>query len=140
VLRAEGARTVAVEGAGSSATAKPRPRLALVSVRCPLMGAARCSVKSAMPTHGCSLPAHQFPLGVVLAPELCAEAVRWVRAREVMVIEDDYDGEIRFDRHPTGALQALAPDQSSLPVPQARASPLDFALGRLAVPPVSSMA
>jgi GntR family transcriptional regulator/MocR family aminotransferase len=27
------------------------------------------------------------------------------------VVEDDYDGEFRYDRHPVGAMQALAPDQ-----------------------------
>ena len=26
------------------------------------------------------------------------------------MIEDDYDGEFRYDRHPVGALQASAPD------------------------------
>jgi GntR family transcriptional regulator/MocR family aminotransferase len=26
------------------------------------------------------------------------------------VIEDDYDGEFRYDRQPVGAMQALAPD------------------------------
>jgi len=29
---------------------------------------------------------------------------------ERLIIEDDYDGEFRYDRHPVGALQALAPD------------------------------
>jgi GntR family transcriptional regulator/MocR family aminotransferase len=28
-----------------------------------------------------------------------------------LVIEDDYDGEFRYDRHPVGALQGLAPDR-----------------------------
>ena len=27
------------------------------------------------------------------------------------MVEDDYDGEFRYDRHPVGALQGLAPDR-----------------------------
>ncbi len=56
-------------------------------------------------------PAHQFPVGAVLHPERRAAAVAWARDRRGrLVIEDDYDGELRFDRPPIGALQALDPD------------------------------
>jgi GntR family transcriptional regulator/MocR family aminotransferase len=54
-------------------------------------------------------PSHQYPLGMALAPERRAALVEWAAAREAWVIEDDYDGEYRFDRDPVGALQALAP-------------------------------
>ncbi|MFD9733374.1 PLP-dependent aminotransferase family protein [Umezawaea sp. NPDC059074] len=52
-------------------------------------------------------PAHHFPLGVTLAP---ARRTALVRSGAV-VVEDDYDGEFRFDRQRVGALQALAPEQ-----------------------------
>lgn len=52
-------------------------------------------------------PAHQFPLGVALSPA----RRRWLAARDGVVIEDDYDGEFRYDRQPVGAVQALAPDR-----------------------------
>lgn len=55
-------------------------------------------------------PAHQFPLGVVLAPDRRAATVEWAAATGGIVIEDDYDGEFRYDRQPVGALQALAPE------------------------------
>lgn len=55
-------------------------------------------------------PAHQFPTGVVLSPERRAAAVAWARREGALVIEDDYDGEFRYDRRPVGALQGLAPD------------------------------
>jgi len=55
-------------------------------------------------------PAHQFPLGMLLAPRRRALAVDWAVSGERLIIEDDYDGEFRYDRHPVGALQALAPD------------------------------
>jgi GntR family transcriptional regulator / MocR family aminotransferase len=55
-------------------------------------------------------PAHQYPLGVVLQPERRAAAVEWARATEGVIVEDDYDAELRYDRQPVGALQALAPE------------------------------
>jgi GntR family transcriptional regulator/MocR family aminotransferase len=54
-------------------------------------------------------PAHQFPLGVALAAERRTQAVRWATATGAVVIEDDYDGEFRYDRQAVGAMQALAP-------------------------------
>ncbi len=55
-------------------------------------------------------PAHQFPTGVVLAPERRAALVAWARATGGVVVEDDYDAEYRYDREPVGALQGLAPE------------------------------
>ena len=55
-------------------------------------------------------PAHQFPLGATLAPERRAAFVGWARERGTVVIEDDYDGEFRYDRQPAGALQGLDPE------------------------------
>src|SRR5439155_4320494 len=52
-------------------------------------------------------PAHQFPLGTVLHQERRSAAVAWARAGGGFVIEDDYDAELRYDRQPVGALQAL---------------------------------
>ena len=65
-------------------------------------------------THGAQAmlltPAHQFPLGSVLSPRRRAEAARWAASSGGLIIEDDYDGEFRYDRQPVGALQALAPE------------------------------
>jgi GntR family transcriptional regulator/MocR family aminotransferase len=55
-------------------------------------------------------PAHQFPVGTVLAPHRRSHVVDWAAAAGGLVIEDDYDGEFRYDRQPVGALQALAPE------------------------------
>jgi len=55
-------------------------------------------------------PAHQFPLGPSLAPSRRSAAVDWAADSGGIVVEDDYDGEFRYDRHPVGAMQALAPD------------------------------
>jgi GntR family transcriptional regulator/MocR family aminotransferase len=56
-------------------------------------------------------PAHQFPLGSVLAPERRAALLDWARRREAVIVEDDYDAEYRYDRDPVGALQGMAPDR-----------------------------
>lgn len=56
-------------------------------------------------------PAHQFPLGAVLTAARRHRVVQWAIATGGVVIEDDYDGEFRYDRRPVGALQALAPEQ-----------------------------
>jgi GntR family transcriptional regulator/MocR family aminotransferase len=56
-------------------------------------------------------PAHQYPTGVELRPERRAAAVDWARAADGLILEDDYDGEYRYDRQPVGALQGLDPDR-----------------------------
>ena len=55
-------------------------------------------------------PAHQMPLGVPLAPDRRTAAVEWARQTGAVLIEDDYDGEFRYDRQAVGALQALDPE------------------------------
>jgi GntR family transcriptional regulator/MocR family aminotransferase len=56
-------------------------------------------------------PAHQWPTGVVLAPERRLALADWAARRNAVIIEDDYDAEFRYDRDPVGALQGLAPDR-----------------------------
>jgi GntR family transcriptional regulator/MocR family aminotransferase len=52
-------------------------------------------------------PAHQMPMGVTMSGARRAALLRWARAGEGIVVEDDYDGEFRFDQMPVGALQGL---------------------------------
>ncbi|MEU6222137.1 PLP-dependent aminotransferase family protein [Streptomyces sp. NPDC047042] len=56
-------------------------------------------------------PAHQYPIGVTLHPERRRALTDWARARDGLIVEDDYDGEFRYDRQPVGALQGMAPGQ-----------------------------
>ncbi|MFE1799171.1 PLP-dependent aminotransferase family protein [Streptomyces sp. NPDC059517] len=56
-------------------------------------------------------PAHQYPTGVTLHPERRRALTDWARARGGVIVEDDYDGEFRYDRQPVGALQGMAPGQ-----------------------------
>ncbi|MEU0373441.1 PLP-dependent aminotransferase family protein [Streptomyces sp. NPDC006283] len=55
-------------------------------------------------------PAHQFPTGGPLHPSRRTAAVDWARSTGGLVLEDDYDGEFRYDRQPVGAVQSLDPD------------------------------
>lgn len=59
-------------------------------------------------------PSHQFPVGAALAPARREALVRWARAVDGVVVEDDYDAEFRYDRRPVAALRALAPDRVAL--------------------------
>ena len=56
-------------------------------------------------------PAHQFPLGVVLSAARRARLIEWAREHDAWIVEDDYDGEFRYDRRPIGAMQGLDPDR-----------------------------
>ncbi|WP_326706224.1 PLP-dependent aminotransferase family protein [Streptomyces cyaneofuscatus] len=55
-------------------------------------------------------PAHQFPTGGPLHPSRRAAVVDWARSTGGLVVEDDYDGEFRYDRQPVGAVQGLDPE------------------------------
>ncbi len=56
-------------------------------------------------------PAHQHPTGAVLTGERRQGLLNWLRQRDAIVIEDDYDAEYRYDRAAVGALQGLEPDR-----------------------------
>jgi GntR family transcriptional regulator/MocR family aminotransferase len=56
-------------------------------------------------------PAHHNPHGMPLHPTRRIAAVEWARRRGAVVLEDDYDGEFRYDRQPVGAMQSLDPER-----------------------------
>ncbi len=55
-------------------------------------------------------PAHQYPTGVTMHSTRRRAFTSWARRTGGLVIEDDYDGEFRYDRQPIGALQGTAAD------------------------------
>jgi GntR family transcriptional regulator/MocR family aminotransferase len=111
VLRARGATTLAVESHGHRAHRQIaevnglRPLALPVDAGGAVLGHDLAGADAVLLT-----PAHQFPLGVTLRPERRRAAIEWA-GRAGVVIEDDYDGEFRYDRQPVGAMQALAPDR-----------------------------
>jgi GntR family transcriptional regulator/MocR family aminotransferase len=56
-------------------------------------------------------PAHHNPHGMPLHPSRRTAVVDWAQRADAYVLDDDYDGEFRYDRQPIGALQALSPDR-----------------------------
>lgn len=112
VLRSRGVHTVAVESYGlfvhwdllaaGRLTTRPLPYDGLGTDTRALADAGAGAVLLT--------PAHQFPMGTVLHPDRRAAAVDWARRTGGLVLEDDYDGEFRYDRQPVGVLQGLAPD------------------------------
>jgi len=57
-------------------------------------------------------PSHQYPIGSTLHPARRKALVEWAREGRRLVVEDDYDGEFRYDRQPVGAVQGVAPERT----------------------------
>ncbi len=53
----------------------------------------------------CVCPSHQYPLGVSLSPRRRQALIEFARRRGAVLIEDDYDGEFRFEGSPLAALR-----------------------------------
>ncbi|MHC3388978.1 MocR-like pyridoxine biosynthesis transcription factor PdxR [Streptomyces lavendulocolor] len=56
-------------------------------------------------------PAHQFPSGIGYSARRRAGLLDWARTVDGYLVEDDYDGDFRYDRAPVGALQGLDPER-----------------------------
>ena len=56
-------------------------------------------------------PAHHFPHGGPLHPARRKAVIEWAHRSGGYLLEDDYDGEFRYDRQPVGAVQGLDPDR-----------------------------
>jgi GntR family transcriptional regulator/MocR family aminotransferase len=52
-------------------------------------------------------PSHQFPTGAVLSLPRRMELLAWAEKAPCWIIEDDYDGEFRYDARPLAALKSL---------------------------------
>jgi GntR family transcriptional regulator/MocR family aminotransferase len=84
----------------------------------------------------CVTPAHQFPAGSVLSLPRRLTLLDWAGRRGAYVLEDDYDGEFRFDAKPIACLQAL--DRSGRVIYTGTASKLLFPalrIGWVVAPP-----
>jgi GntR family transcriptional regulator / MocR family aminotransferase len=54
----------------------------------------------------CVCPSHQFPLGVTMSKRRRLALIEFAREHKAVIIEDDYDGEFRFDGNPLAALRS----------------------------------
>ncbi|MFE5795577.1 PLP-dependent aminotransferase family protein [Streptomyces sp. NPDC056503] len=113
VLRARGHRGVGVEDPGSPEHGRLFAATGLETVPLPLDEEglrpgplARAGVRAVVVT-----PSHQFPSGIAWSAERRGLLLDWAREVDGHVLEDDYDGDFRYDRAPVGALQGLDPER-----------------------------
>jgi GntR family transcriptional regulator / MocR family aminotransferase len=56
-------------------------------------------------------PTHQFPWGTKLSEARRAELIEWAIDNEALIVEDQTESDIRYDKSPVTPLQRLAPDR-----------------------------
>jgi GntR family transcriptional regulator/MocR family aminotransferase len=112
IVRGRGGTRVAVEDPGYpvSGWTIEAERLEVVPIAVDDDGLDVDALAAADPDAVLVTPAHSLPTGAVLAPARRRALVAWARERGALVLEDDYDAELRYDRGPAGALQGLAPE------------------------------
>lgn len=79
-------------------------------------------------------PAHQYPTGIAYSARRRTELLDWARAVDGIVLEDDYDGDFRYDRAPVGALQGLDPERVAYTGSVSKSLAPGLRLGWLLVP------
>ncbi|GAB2581611.1 PLP-dependent aminotransferase family protein [Streptomyces capparidis] len=112
VLAASGVDAVAMEDPGHNVHRRVVQRAGLATPALPVDAR---GARVGSPPRGVGAlvvtPSHQYPTGVPLHPDRRQALCAWARATGGLVVEDDYDGEFRYDRQPVGALQGIAPDR-----------------------------
>ncbi|MEU1267895.1 PLP-dependent aminotransferase family protein [Streptomyces sp. NPDC005799] len=135
-LHARGLRTVGVENPGSPQHDALYTAAGVTAVPVPLddeglrLGALRESGVRAVVT----TPSHQFPTGIAYSARRRAELLDWARSVDGLVLEDDYDGDFRYDRAPVGALQGLDPERVAYTGSVSKSLAPGLRLGWLLVP------
>ncbi|QRP48506.1 PLP-dependent aminotransferase family protein [Amycolatopsis sp. FDAARGOS 1241] len=111
-LRETGVRTIATEDPGMPHHRRMIEGAGLATAPLPVdphgadPGAIPAGARAVLLT-----PSHQHPRGVVLSPSRRAAFLAWADSCDGLLVEDDYDGEFRYDKQPVGALQASAPER-----------------------------
>ncbi|MFC8918772.1 PLP-dependent aminotransferase family protein [Streptomyces sp. NPDC047821] len=113
VLRDRGLRALGVEDPGSPEPTALFASAGLRTVPLPLdaEGLAAGPLAASGLRAAVTTPAHQFPSGIAYSARRRARLLEWARAVDGYLIEDDYDGDFRYDRSPVGALQGLDPER-----------------------------
>ncbi|MEU0220686.1 PLP-dependent aminotransferase family protein, partial [Streptomyces sp. NPDC006265] len=135
-LHARGVRAVGVEDPGSPQHDALYASAGVTAVPLPLddEGVALEPLRSSGVRAVVTTPAHQFPTGLAYSARRRAELLDWARAVDGIVLEDDYDGDFRYDRAPVGALQGLDPDHVAYTGSVSKSLAPGLRLGWLLVP------
>ena len=80
-------------------------------------------------------PSHQYPTGHTLAPARRHEIVAWARSQGCYIVEDDYDGDFRYEGSPLPAVAAMAPDCTIYLGTFSKSLGAGLRLGYMVVPP-----
>lgn len=136
-LAARGAQILAVEDPSS-----PRMReiaagagLSVVALACDECGARAAELPGLRADAVLVTPAHQYPLGITMTAARRRELLAWASSSGGIIVEDDYDGELRYDRQPVGALQALDPGRVVYVGTTSKSLAAALRVGWLVVPP-----
>jgi GntR family transcriptional regulator / MocR family aminotransferase len=70
-----------------------------------------------------------------MSPRRRAALVAWADEHDAIVVEDDYDGEFRYDRQPVAAVQGLDPERVVYAGTASKTLAPGLRLGWLALPP-----
>jgi GntR family transcriptional regulator / MocR family aminotransferase len=116
VLRETGTTTVAMEDPGYAfhRGVVERAGLRIVPLAVDEDGA-RTEDLTVMPDVGAVIltASHQYPTDVVLTAPRRRQLTMWASSTRALIVEDDYDGEFRYDRKPVGAVQGTAPNHTA---------------------------
>ncbi|MEH0510476.1 PLP-dependent aminotransferase family protein [Streptomyces sp. B21-106] len=135
-LHARGTAAVGVEDPGSPQHSALYAGAGVTAVPLPLddEGLAMAPLRSSGVRAVVTTPAHQFPTGIAYSARRRAELLDWARSVDGFVLEDDYDGDFRYDRAPVGALQGLDPERVAYAGSVSKSLAPGLRLGWLLVP------
>ena len=52
-------------------------------------------------------PSHQYPTGVVMSARRRMKLIEWAQRQNVIIIEDDYDSEFRYEGNPVASIHSM---------------------------------
>ncbi|MER7792521.1 PLP-dependent aminotransferase family protein [Streptomyces sp. NPDC097640] len=131
-----GHRAVAVEDPGSPENTALLSAAGLTAVPVPLdaEGTSPAALAASGARAAQLTPCHQFPSGLAYSARRRLELLEWARAVDGLLLEDDYDGDFRYDRAPVGALQGLDPARVAYAGSVSKSLAPGLRLGWLVVP------